>query len=78
MAKPVHPGSIVFADDSGGPDRVEKASAVPDSVAFVKVGEELVPVTRVVASTHGDRRTIRSYGADGRLLQSTIQIRTTR
>lgn len=74
MNLPKHPGTITFID--GASERVEQASAVPESIRFSpdKNGK-LVPVVRVVAYTQGSRRVIREYGVDGTELRSTVQIR---
>ena len=73
--KPRHPGSIVFVDATAGTEKTEHASTVPESIAFAKTDAGVVPVVRVVATTHGDVRTLHSYGVDGGLLGTTTQVR---
>lgn len=75
MSRASHPGEIVFVDETAGSERTEPAANVPDEVAFAVVDGEPIPVVRVVAVTHGDKREIRSYGADGALLATTLQLR---
>jgi hypothetical protein len=74
--KSQHPGKIEFVD--GNKNEVIKvvtAEEVPEQFRFAPTTTGLVPVTRVVATTVGDERTIREYGPDGQLLRSTIQLR---
>ena len=70
---PKHPGTITFVSDDQS-ERVEQASAVPESIRFAQNKDgKLTPVVKVVAVVAGDTRTIRSYAADGELLSSTVQ-----
>lgn len=73
MSAPTHPGQIVFVDADAGTEQVKPAAQVPESIAFAVVDTERVPVTKVVSNLRGAQRVIRSYGADGQLLRSTIQ-----
>lgn len=75
MSTPRHPGTIVFAEAGKKEEQVKQASEVPESIAFVREGGALVPVVRVVAEVIDDQRIIKSYGADGRVLQTTYQRR---
>jgi hypothetical protein len=69
-----HPGTVTFVDEAG--EKVESADNVPQSIRFVaNASGILVPVVRVVAKTDGNQRIIRSYGADGTELTSTVQLR---
>ena len=80
---PEHPGTIVFEQVvlRDPPDRPEEttwtqpAADVPFAIRFIRGPGGWVPVVRIVAVTAGDRRTIRQYGPDGQLLQSTVQLR---
>jgi hypothetical protein len=66
-----HPGTIEFVDGTSGEvTRTERAEDVPEVIAFANG----VPVTRIVVLEAGDRREIRSYGADGQFLTATYQI----
>ncbi len=67
-----HPGTITFVE-SGKADEVLSVDAVPESVAFAGEGDAAVPVVRVVAQLAGQKRIIRSYGADGALLNTTYE-----
>ena len=71
MSAPAHPGSIRFVDETAATERVESADKVPPSIAFVTVNGVQVPVVKVVFSGSGERREIRSFGADGQLLSTT-------
>lgn len=73
--KPRHPGTVTFVDETAGTQTVEPASSVPETIAWAKKGGVDVPVVRVVAVTMGDRRTLNSYGQDGTLLSTTVQVR---
>lgn len=73
--RPMHPGSIVFAEAGAAGEKVLPAATVPESVAYVRIDDALVPVVRVVAEVVGDQRIITSYGVDGRRLGATYQRR---
>ncbi len=75
MNKPPHPGTIVFVDETAGTEKSELASTVPDIIAFAQTLGGWAPAVRVVAVTHGNQRTLRSYGVDGALLCTTHQLR---
>ena len=68
-----HPGTIVNEDTVGKTTRADRASDVPQRIAWVKVRDRWVAVTRIVAVGTTARREIHQYAADGSLLQSTIQ-----
>jgi hypothetical protein len=66
-----HPGTIEFVDGATGEvTRTEPAAEVPKTIAFA----DGKPVTRIVVTESGDRREIRSYGADGEFLSATYQV----
>jgi hypothetical protein len=66
-----HPGTIEFVDGATGEvTRTEPAEEVPETIAFA----DGKPVTRIVVLESGDRREIRSYGADGEFLSATYQV----
>jgi hypothetical protein len=69
-----HPGQIVFVDETAGTERTRPVAEVPESIAWAEVDGERIPVTRVVARVAKTQRVIRSYGADGELLSSTVQV----
>ncbi len=62
---------IRFEDATKGTVQERPADEVPDTVAWV----DGIAVVRVVAEDRGDERVLRSYGADGALLQSTVMRR---
>jgi hypothetical protein len=71
-----HPGTIEFVDGTSGEvTRTERAEDAPEAIAFAN-GEDgrPRPVTRIVVTESGDRREIRSYGADGEFLSATYQV----
>ena len=68
-----HPGVITFVDEDQGTESQVSADSVPEGIAFVWSPEGSVPVVRVVSHLRGAQRVIRSYGADGALLESTVQ-----
>jgi hypothetical protein len=66
-----HPGTVIFIDETT--EKVRPAETVPDSLRFARNAlGHWVPVVKVVASMQGDKRMIRSYGADGAELSATI------
>ena len=66
-----HPGTIEFVDGTTGEvTSTERAEDVPEAIAYAS-GK---PVTRIVITTSGDRREIRSYGENGEFLTATYQI----
>jgi hypothetical protein len=70
-----HPGEITFVDPDGS-SRVRSAADVPDTIAWAEGPDgQPRPVTRIEASMRGQQRLIRSFGADGALLASTVQQR---
>lgn len=75
MTRLAHPGKITFCQVGSDKEDVVAFTDVPESIAFAPDGEDLVPVVRVQAITSGDRREIRSFGVDGRLLSTTYQRR---
>lgn len=76
MTEPAtHPGKIQFVDRTAATDETRAYTEVPEGIAFVEVDGHRVPVVRVVAETHGDTRTLISYGADGAVLERTVQRR---
>lgn len=68
-----HPGTIVNEDKVGGRTWTDRASEVPQTIAWVKVHARWVAVTRIVAVGTSTRREIHQYAEDGSLLQSTMQ-----
>ncbi len=71
-----HPGEIVFIDgNTGNIVSREDARQLPEALVFAETAGGKVPIVKVVAHTHGDRREIMEYGADGALLRTTMQRR---
>ncbi len=71
-----HPGTVTFVDEEEGTSHTESADALPEDIAYVEVGDTLVPVTRAVKRRSGDYIFILQYGADGQCLKSRYLIRT--
>ena len=68
-----HPGTIEFVDGASGEvTRTERAEDVPEVDRVRRTGVPGDADRR--ASSAGDRREIRSYGADGEFLTATYQI----
>jgi len=68
----VHPGTVVFVDLDAGTSREESAASLPETIAWVQVGDQRVAVTRVESRKRGESREIMKYGADGALLETTV------
>ena len=68
-----HPGSIRFIDELDGRDWTEHAEANPQSIAWVHDGQAWVAVVRVEMGGSPERRRVSSFGADGQLLESTVE-----
>lgn len=68
-----HPGEIAFEDLVVPRKWTRKATEVPQSVAWVQVGEEWRPVLRIVSSGTLDHRRIDKLDAEGTLLETTVQ-----
>lgn len=63
-----HPGRIEMVDDETGKTHAVDAASAPATVAFV----DGKPVVKIVKSRRGDDVLVRSYGADGALLSTTV------
>ena len=69
-----HPGTIEFEDHVDGRTWTEAAEAAPQSIAWAEDGSgRWVPVTRIVTDGAPGRREIKRFGADGSLLDVTVQ-----
>jgi len=66
-----HPGQIVFDDHVEHRTWTEAASAVPPTMAWVKVGDRYKPVVLIEIDGMGDRREITAFGPDREFLQHT-------
>ena len=73
-----HPGTVTFVDVAEKSERTLSVSEVPDTIAWATVNGARVAVVKVVALTHGARRELQSFAADGRLLMTTYQHSTAR
>lgn len=69
----VHPGEIVHDDKIEGKTWTRAAAEVPTSIAWVNVAGAWKPVVRIEITGTVDRRRITKFGADGQMLESTIQ-----
>lgn len=73
-AAQTHPGQITFVDEDTGESKVQAATSVPDSVAFVPdANGARAAVVRITSHLRGSQRIIQSFGIDGALLQRTVQ-----
>jgi hypothetical protein len=71
-----HPGSITFID-ADGTERTEPADRLPDWVKFAPAADGGVrPVVKVARVPADGGFSVRSFGADGRLLAVTLPIPT--
>ena len=68
-----HPGEIVHEDLTEGRKWTRKASEVPQSIAWVEVKGDWRPVVRIEIIGTVGRRHISKFGADGALLETTVQ-----
>lgn len=68
-----HPGEIEFDDRVAGRVWREAAADNPPTVAWVDVGGRWVAVTRVEITGVPGQRRITMFGADGTMLESTVQ-----
>lgn len=68
MSELKHPGKIEMVDAERDTSHTVDAAGAPPSVAFV----DGRPVTKIVKSRRGDDVVLRSYGADGALLSTTV------
>lgn len=68
-----HPGTVTFVDLDTNTSHEEPIASLPETIAWVVVAGERVPVTRVESrSRPGGSREIIKYGADGAQLEVTI------
>ncbi len=67
-----HPGTIRITEVGLAGERVIDANTVP-RIAFADDGGAQVPVVHLEHAMSGQRRVIRSYGVDGKLLMTTWQ-----
>ncbi len=70
-----HPGTITFDDRVRGTIDEQPASSVPESIAWVAVGDTWVPVTKVEITGTPDMLRMTSFGPDGAMLETTTRHR---
>lgn len=68
-----HPGEIRHIDKVDGREWSRAAADVPQSIAWCHTGEMWVAVTRIESTGTPTRRRITMFGADGAMLETTIQ-----
>lgn len=68
-----HPGEIIHDDKVDGRVWTKHASEVPVGIAWVNLEGRWVPVVRIEITGTAERRTMTALGADGRVLQRTVQ-----
>lgn len=72
---PEHPGNIIFVNGmTGETTKTVPAAEVPENIRYVETDEGFVPVVRIEDYAFENQLTIRQYGPDGELLQSTVMI----
>jgi hypothetical protein len=69
-----HPGTIFHDDRVDGRTWTRGAGEVPSSIGWVRVGEGWVAVTRIEISGSASQRRFTKFGADGAMLETTIQM----
>lgn len=67
-----HPGEIVHDDRIQGRTWTQKASAVPQSIAWVQVDGKWKPVVKIQMTGNAERQEITSFGPGGEFLQTTM------
>jgi hypothetical protein len=68
-----HPGQILHEDKVDGRTWTRAASEVPVTIAWVQVSGAWKPVTRIEITGTAEQRRFTKYGADGQMLETTIQ-----
>lgn len=76
MTRPAHPGQITFVDETAKTEQTLPVAQVPEAVAWGTLNGEPVAIVKVVAVTFGPRRELHSYSADGKLVSTTMQLKT--
>lgn len=68
-----HPGQIVHDDKVEGRTWTRSAAEVPATIAWVEVDGSWRPVVRIEITGTPAQRRITKFGADGKMLETTIQ-----
>ena len=68
-----HPGQIVHDDKVDGKTWTRSAAEVPPTIAWVQVGGVWKAVVRIEITGTAERRRFTKFGADGEMLETTIQ-----
>jgi hypothetical protein len=68
-----HPGQIVHDDKVDGRTWTRAAAEVPTTIAWVEVNGTWKPVVRIEITGTAAQRRITKFGADGQMLETTIQ-----
>lgn len=68
-----HRAQILFEDKIEKRQWTKQATEVPQTIAWVKVGEDWQPVTRIEITGTVEQRRISKFAQDGSFLESTIQ-----
>jgi len=68
-----HPGEILHEDKIDGRTWTRAAGEVPLTIAWVEVNGTWKPVVRIEITGTADQRRITKFGADGQMLETTIQ-----
>ena len=68
-----HPGQIVHDDKVDGRTWTAAAANVPRTIAWVDVNGSWKAVVRIEITGTSEQRRITKFGADGQMLETTIQ-----
>ena len=68
-----HPGNIVHNDKVATRQWTIRAEDIPQSIAWVRVGDTWRPVIRIEITGSEERREFTKFGPDGEFLETTVQ-----
>lgn len=71
--KNIHPGQILFINETNQTERTRLITEVPEAIAWVRSNAENHPVIKVITNIIKNQRIICSYGVNGELLSRTVQ-----
>ncbi len=69
----IHPGTIVVEDQIDGTTSTDRADEVPETIAWVRVGDQFAAVVRIIVSGEPGARRFTKIGVDGEMLETTSQ-----
>jgi hypothetical protein len=68
-----HPGDIVHDDKVAERQWTARAEDIPQSIAWVRVGDAWRPVIRIEITGSEEQREFTKFGLDGEFLETTVQ-----